>query len=296
MDVDTRLLRYFAAVAQEGNLTRAAERLYVAQPSLTKQVRQLEARLGVELFVRTRTGMALTEPGRALAARVPELLATLDTAVREVERAAVRATHVLRVGILGSGANEATPAIISAFVARRPGWRVEMRQGDWSDPTAGLSDGEVDAAFVFTPFPGQELWRVEPLFTEPRCVLLPAGHRLADRDSIAFRELWDDPFVAAPPDSGAWRDWWLATDAREGHPTVIGTETRTPDDWLNAIANGYGVALAPMSASRYYLRPGITPRPLTGVAPCTIAVARHRGDNPVIGDFVESCLTTVVGP
>ena len=71
MDVDTRLLRYFVAVAEEGTLTRAAERLFVSQPALTKQIKQLETRLGVRLFTRSRTGMALTEPGRALAERVP---------------------------------------------------------------------------------------------------------------------------------------------------------------------------------------------------------------------------------
>jgi DNA-binding transcriptional LysR family regulator len=74
MDVDTRLLRYFVAVAEEGSLTRAAERLFVSQPALTKQIKQLETQLGVQLFTRSRTGMALTEPGQTLVARVPALL------------------------------------------------------------------------------------------------------------------------------------------------------------------------------------------------------------------------------
>lgn len=294
MDVDTRLLRYFATVAEEGNITRAAERLFIAQPSLTKQIKQLEAKLGVQLFIRSRAGMTLTGPGQALADRVPNLLDALHAAARETRDAASRAERVLRVGIMGSGANEATPAIIAAFAERRPGWRVELRQGVWSEPTAGLAGGDVDAALLYLPFPGQERWRVAELFTEPRCVLLPSGHRLADRASIAFRDLWDEPFVAAPPEAGPWRDWWLATDAREGHPPRIGAETRHPDDWLNAIANGYGIALAPTAAARYYPRPGITQRPVTGVTPCTVAVARPPAadDNPVVKDFFTSCLTT----
>ncbi|WP_369028091.1 LysR family transcriptional regulator, partial [Nocardia farcinica] len=81
MDVDTRLLRYFAAVAEEGNLTRAAQRLYVSQPSLTKQIRRLEELLGVSLFVRSRTGMGLTEAGNALARSVPPLLTDWQRAV-----------------------------------------------------------------------------------------------------------------------------------------------------------------------------------------------------------------------
>jgi DNA-binding transcriptional LysR family regulator len=295
MDVDTRLLRYFATVAEEGTITRAAERLFVAQPSLTKQIKQLESKLGVQLFVRSRAGMTLTGPGRALAARVPALLDALHEAVRETKDASSRAERILRVGIMGSGANEATPAIIAAFGDRRPGWRVELQQGVWSEPTAGLADGDVDAALLYLPFPGQERWRVTELFTEPRCVLLPSGHRLTGRTSVAFRELWDEPFVAAPPEAGEWRDWWLATDAREGHPPRIGAETRHPDDWLNAIANGYGIALAPSAAARYYPRPGITQRPVTGVAPCTVAVVRPAAvdNNPVVKDFVASCLTVV---
>ncbi|MFI6942331.1 LysR family transcriptional regulator [Streptomyces sp. NPDC050418] len=291
MDVDTRLLRYFAAVAEEGNLTRAAERLYVAQPSLTKQIKQLETLLGVQLFVRSRSGMALTEAGRALAARVPDVLDTLRHAVRETKDAASGAQRVLRVGIMGSGANEATPAIIAAFGERHPGLRVEMRQGTWSEPTAGLADGEADAALLYLPFPGQERWRTAELFTEPRCLLLPSGHRLADRAEVDFRELWDEPFVAAPVQAGAWRDWWLAADAREGRPPVVGAETRHPDDWLNAIVNGYGIALAPSSAARFYPRPGITQVAVTGVAPCTAAVvwSPARDDDPVVRGFVDAC-------
>jgi DNA-binding transcriptional LysR family regulator len=105
MDVDTRLLRYFAAVAEEGSLTRAAGRLYVSQPALTKQIKQLEAQLGVRLFTRSKAGMALTEPGRALAERVPDLLAAWDLALRATRRAAGEAARVLRVGFLASAAN-----------------------------------------------------------------------------------------------------------------------------------------------------------------------------------------------
>src|SRR6266496_2838596 len=126
MDVDTRLLRYFDAVAAEGNLTRAAERLFVSQPALTKQIKQLEARLGVRLFTRSRAGMALTEPGQALAKQAPALVATWDRMLLETRSAASRAARELRVGFLASAANEATQEIIAAFTRRRPGWRVEM--------------------------------------------------------------------------------------------------------------------------------------------------------------------------
>ncbi|MFS4097718.1 LysR family transcriptional regulator [Streptomyces sp. AF1A] len=292
MDVDTRLLRSFLAVAQDGSLTRAAERVYVSQPALTKQIRQLENQLGVRLFDRSRTGMTLTGPGRELARRAPKVLAAWDDALRATKAAGRQAARVLRVGFLASAANEATPAIVAEFARRRPGWRAELRQAAWSDPTAGLADAEADAALLRLPFPGQDRLRVEVLFSEPRCVALPTDHRLAGRAEIAFRELWDEPFVAAPQETGAWRDHWLAADEREGRPVRVGAVTEQPDDWLSAIASGYGIALAPESAARFYARPGVVYRPVTGVSPTRVAVAWAPADdrNPVVRDFVRCCL------
>ncbi|MEW2521553.1 LysR family transcriptional regulator [Actinacidiphila alni] len=297
MDLDTRLLRYFVAVAEEGTLTRAAERLYVSQPALTKQIRQLERLLGVRLFTRSRTGMTPTEAGRLLAARAPGLLADLDGLLREARSVERRGARVLRVGFLASAANEATPHIITEFGRRRPGWRVEMRQAPWSNPSAGLADGDVDVALVRLPFPGQEALRITPLFSEPRWIALPAGHRLADRAEIAFREVWDEPFVAAVPEAGAWRDEWLAAAERDGRPVRVGAVTDLPDDWLSAIANGSGIALAPASAARFYARPGIVYRPVSGVSGSEVAVARSPADdgNAVVRDFVRCCVR-VVGP
>ncbi|MFG2880507.1 LysR family transcriptional regulator [Streptomyces sp. NPDC048337] len=292
MDVDTRLLRSFNAVAEEGSLTRAAGRLFVSQPALTKQIRQLETQLGVELFTRSRTGMALTEPGRVLAERVPGLLADWGRILRETKGAVGRAGRVLRIGFLASAANEATPDIVGEFARRRPGWRAEMRQAAWSDPTAGLAGGEADVALLRLPFPGQDALRVEVLFTEPRCVALPDAHPLARRELIPFRDLWDEPFVAAPPETGRWRDYWLAADERDGHPVRIGAVTDLPDDWLSAIANGYGIALAPASSARFYARPGVTYRPVSGLTPSRVGVAWDpcEDTNPVVQDFVRCCL------
>ncbi|MEV4169015.1 LysR family transcriptional regulator [Nonomuraea sp. NPDC049709] len=292
MDVDTRLLRYFIAVAEEGGLTRAAQRLYVSQPALTKQIKQLEAQLGVLLFTRSRTGMALTEPGRALAERAPELLAVWNRALRETRHAADRAARVLRVGFLASAANEATQEIVAAFARRRPGWRADMRQASWSNPTAGLADGDVDVALLRVPFPGQDGLRVEVLFSEPRWIALPSSHPLATRDLIPFSELWDEPFVAAPEETGPWRDFWVGADERDGRPVRIGAVAAQPDEWLSAIANGYGVALAPESAARFYARPGVTYRPVSGISPTRVGVAWDPADDadPIVQDFVRCCL------
>ncbi len=158
--------------------------------------------------------------------------------------------------------------------SRRPRWTI----------TAIASAAEASA--------GQETLRVEQLFSEPRWVALSATHPPAARDTVAFRELWDEPFVAAPRETGAWRDHWPAADEREGRPVRVGAVTEQPDDWLNAIASGYGIALAPESAARFYARPGIAYRPATGVSPTRVGVAWAPADdrNPVVQDFVRCCL------
>ncbi|MFB9237600.1 LysR family transcriptional regulator [Plantactinospora siamensis] len=300
MDLDTRLLRYFAAVAEEGNLTRAAEGLFVSQPALTKQIGRLETHLGMRLFTRSRAGMVPTAAGQALAAGVPAVLAALDRALREARRASSHAARVLRVGFLAGAANEATQQIIAAFALRHRDWRVEMRASPWTDPTGGLANGDTDVALLRLPFPGQDGLHVETLFTEPRCVVLPVGHPLAGRDRIPFRDLWQEPFVAAPAETGWWRDWWLATAEREGQPVRIGavTDSGQPDDWLTAIASGYGVALAPESAARYYARPDVTYRSVTGVSPSQVGVAWPPGADadPVVRDFIRCCLDNRPGP
>nr|BFE52680.1 hypothetical protein GCM10017745_61070 [Saccharothrix mutabilis subsp. capreolus] len=174
------------------------------------------------------------------------------------------------MGFIASAANEATPDIIKAFGRRCPGWRVEMRQAPWSEPTAGLSTGEVDVALLRLPFPDQDAYNVRVLLTEPRCVVLPSNHRLATRDTIAFEELWDEPFVAAPAETGAWRDYWLGTDHRPTPPR-IGAVTDQPDAWLQAVANGYGIRPGPgishplLPPPRHHLPPGDRREPDPGL-------------------------------
>jgi DNA-binding transcriptional LysR family regulator len=273
MDVDTRLLRSFKAVAEEGSLTRAAERRFLSQPALTKQIRQLEQQLGAALFTRSKSGMALTGAGAALAATVDGVLDAWSRAERAVRAAEAEASRTLRIGFLASAANEKTQEIIAAFRERRRDWRVELRQANWGAPVEGLASGEVEAAFMRLPFPDQDRFHLLPLLTEPRCVAMAADHPLARRESLSFADLLDEPVVAAPAASGAFRDHWIGAEARGGRPAKIGAVAEHPDDWLSAIASGDGIALAPASAARYYARPDIAYRDVAGVAPSTVALA-----------------------
>lgn len=286
MDVDTRLLRYFAAIAQEGNLTRAANQLFVSQPSLTKQLRHLESQLGVRLFTRSSTGMTLTDAGHALAERVPPVLAGWEAAVSETRGAA----RVLRVGFLTSTANAATQDVVTAFRELRPGWRVDLRQAPWSDPTAGLAAEEVPVALLRLPFPGDESFEARVLFSEPRCVALPSAHPLAGRDEIAFPELWDEPVIVAPSLKGTWREHWLALSERDGREVRVGAVAEQPDEFLGAIAAGHGIALVPASTAHSYPRPDVVHVPVSGVSPSEVGVAWLPDAGEVVADFVRCCL------
>lgn len=293
MDMDTRLLRSFTAVAQEGDLRRAADRLFLSTPTLTRQLRRLETQLGTELFTRSRAGMALTDAGAALAAAAPAVLDAWDAALCSTRGAAARADRVLRVGFVTDGADGLARRSVAEFARRRPGWRVRLTQAAADDPTAGLAAGTVDAALLRLPFPGQEALDVEVLLTESRHVALPAAHRLAAYEEVDFAELLDEPFVAAPPESGWWRDHWLATDARDGRPAKIGAVARTFEAWLTAIADGEGVSLASAATARSCHRPGVVYRVVRGIGPSQVGVARTRGTQvpQEVRDFVQACVT-----
>jgi len=266
----------------------------VAQPALSRQVRELEGELRAPLLNRSSRSVTLTVAGRALLPRARDLLMNWERTQAAVADAAAAEAAVLRVGFVASAANEVTRTILARFAQRRPGWRVQLLQAPWSDPTAGLAARDVDVALLRLPVPGQQHLAVRVLLSEPRWVALPEGHRLAALTAVPFEALLDEPFVATPSDSGVWRDYWLAADQREGRPARIGAEVNSSDEWLEAIGNGLGVSLTPEASARYYARPGLTYRPVAGVTPSQVVVAWHPDDHrTAVGDFVAAALTTV---
>ncbi|MEU1423423.1 LysR family transcriptional regulator [Kitasatospora sp. NPDC005751] len=295
MDVDTRLLRSFAAVCEEGQLTAAAARLFVSQPTLTKQIRQLEALLGVELFERSRRGMAPTHAGRALAERTGPVLAGWDDALRATRAAAAEQGSTLRVGFEGGSINLMTRSTVTDFTRRMPGWQVELRQNNWFDPTSGLATGEIDLTLWHAPPSLSEQYNVAVLGEEPRCVALPAGHRLAGHQVIRFEDLLDEPFVAIPLEAGHWRDYWLAVPERRGRPVRVGAVAHNSDEWLAAVVCGQGVGFAPEAMSRLAAREDIAYRPVRGLSPSLVGLYWPMGREltPAMAAFVRSCRATV---
>ncbi len=256
MDAHLRDLRYFVAVAEELNFTRAAERLHLSQPALSKQIRGLETTLRAQLFRRDRRQVELTAAGAALHAVARGLLQDWDDGVAVVGAAAAQDTRVLRVGTLTSIGRALYPAITDQFAKRQPGWQVELHTYGWGDPTAGLRDRAADAAFVWLPIDAAEI-ETEVLATERRFVAISARHPLADRQTIEFSEIVNEPVAALPASAGSQRDFWLAVDARAGKPPRVAAEVSSTDEKFEIVSSGAAITLLAEGNADIYSREGI---------------------------------------
>jgi DNA-binding transcriptional LysR family regulator len=236
-------LRYFAVVAEHLHFTRAAEAaLYVSQPALSKQIRALETQLRMPLFERDRGEVRLTPAGAALLPHARAVLDAWQHAQETLAAAAAEQAATLVVGMSTGPGRGLLPAVHARFSQEAPAARLQLRQVPWDDPTGGLATdgpGRTDAAFVWPPIPFPDRYHWLTVATEPRLVALPATHRLAARDPIAFADLLDEPFLALPAASGESRDYWLAIDARHGRPPVIGAEiANTEESTVDSVRRG----------------------------------------------------------
>ncbi|WP_374104713.1 LysR family transcriptional regulator [Streptomyces sp. GESEQ-4] len=291
-DVHGRDLRYFVTVAEELHFTRAAERLYVSQPALSKQIRALERQLGVELLRRDRQGVALTAAGEALLAPARRVLAAWEEAAAAVERARAVQRATLTVGMSTSpGRGGLLPAIRSRFTAAHPETALRVRQVSWDDPTAGLADGSVDVAFVWLPLPDAERYGWTVLAEEPRLVALPDTHPLAARTDLTFTDLLDEPFLALPRSAGILRDHFLALDARAGRPPRIGAEIAGTEETYEALVAGLGICLVAEGNAPLITLGGVTTRPVRGLSPSRYALAwrREDGELPLVRGYARAC-------
>ena len=177
-DVDLRKLRYFVAVAEQLHFGRAAEALHIAQPVLSRQIRALEDELKAQLFVRDKRATELTPAGQQLLADAGPLLASADALRLRVTRAA-RGQGSFTIGFMpGLIVTEA----VCALTSRHPQLTVDVLRTNWDDQTAVVHDGRADVSYIRLPVDQSGL-QVRPLLTEPRVAALPAGHRLAGKDT-----------------------------------------------------------------------------------------------------------------
>jgi DNA-binding transcriptional LysR family regulator len=258
----------------------------VSTPWISETVKELERQLKMTLFLRTTRSVQLTDAGRVFSGLLAHVLDDLDDAVRVAQRMAVRSGRSLTLGyVIGAGL-EVMPRLVRTYLERWPDQALHSVEYDFTDPTAGLRDRQVDAAIVRPPLGLAGIATLE-LTTEPRVACLPEGHRLAQRDSVAVSDLLLEPIIAAPPSPGPWRDYWLLADYRAG-PAPIVAEARTRDAELHMVARGEGISITSAGAGRYYARPGVVFIPISDVPHCSVALAWWAEGSAMVADLVDT--------
>jgi DNA-binding transcriptional LysR family regulator len=281
MDLDLRKVRYFAAVAEELNFRRAAERLHVAQPVLSRQIRALEKELHAQLFVRDSSGTQLTRAGAQLLAEAPLLLAGADAARRRVAQAA-RATTTFTVGFMPG--LTVTGAVL-ALGAAHPDLTVEVLRTDWTNQIAVLHDGRADIGYIRNPADLTGL-QTSALFSEPRVAVVPAAHRLAGKDTVSIHDLAGEHLLQHPDLVPEWRS--VATEVQDRQPDTATTQARSVEEKLEHVAAGRGFSVLPKSTATYYQRSDVAWTPISDIPPSEVRlawVATRR--TPLIAEFVE---------
>ncbi|QRP49885.1 LysR family transcriptional regulator [Amycolatopsis sp. FDAARGOS 1241] len=265
MDVDLRKVRYFVAVAEELHFGRAAERLHIAQPVLSRQVRALEEQLHAQLFVRDRRSTELTAAGRQLLEDSRTILAAAEALRRRVALAA-RGTSTFTIGFM-PGLTVTEP--VRALTARHPELSVELVRTTWDDQVEVLHDGRADVSLVRLPVPPRGL-TVRPMFGEPRVAILPVTHRLAGKESVEVADLAEEHLLNDPDAVPEWRA--VATELRAGG-AARPRGFRSVEEKLEHVAAGLGIVIVPLSTSEYYTRGDVTHVPVSDLPPSRLAVA-----------------------
>jgi DNA-binding transcriptional LysR family regulator len=292
MNLDLRDLRYFVAVAEELHFSRAAERLHLDQPTLSRHVRRLEEKLGVRLLDRTTRHVALTDAGRAFVHKARAALAAADAAVDVAHAAADGRVGVLRVGMMVAGWPELRTKACDAFEERYPGVELRTLSYPFAEPTCGLASGETDVAFVTLPLP-HPLIATERLYDEPRVFVLAPSHRLASKVSISLKDVEDEPFFALSgreddPTATAWDAFWQLQPRPDGTPRPVGAVVATEEEWFDAIIRGRAISTTALSAATLYPLPGVTYVPAKDLDPVILAIGwRTDRLNRVVLNFVE---------
>jgi len=269
--METRLLEYFVAVAEELSFTRAATRVFAVQSTVSAGVRALETDVGARLFERTRRSVALTPAGEAL---LPRARAALD-AVAEARAAVVPGPHLVRgtvrLGVFTNLGYLGLPAVLAAFRDRHPG--VELRLSPSPAGSTGLGEdvrrGTVDVAFTGLEPADHPGLRYTPLTTSTFVAVLPAGHPLATRESVAPGDLAAERVVTTPRGFGN-RVLAERAFARAGVPPRADTEAADVGDLPPFVAAGFGVAVVP--ADMYEAADGAVPVPLDVDAAWTLGL------------------------
>ncbi len=283
---DLRLLSYLVAIAEEGSVSGAARRLNLSQPTVSRQLRELEQRLGVDLFVRSGRGLTPTTAGAALLQRATRVLAEADALLNDVRLAAQGLTGRLTIGFTASAIHGALGRVLGRFRTELPD--VDLRLVEVFDDvelTAGVVDGTFDVSVQRLPIHDTRLagraWIREPL-----SLFLPAAHPLAKRrDPAPVTVLGDLPLILWPREASPRAyDEVLALCTRAGVVPRIGAEARTVQTILALAAAGFGGAVM-ADSYRVLHREGVVARRLAGTTTVVYLVWRKDDANPLLARF-----------
>ncbi|MCF3142455.1 LysR family transcriptional regulator [Streptomyces platensis] len=278
--MELRTLRYFVAVAEELHFGRAAARLHMSQPPLSRAIKQLEAEVGAALFDRSPAGVTPTPVGAVL---LDEARSLLDQAERaRVRVAAAAGAATLTVGMLGDSTDPGAARLADAYRRLHPRVEVRIREADLTDPTCGLHAGLVDVALTRGPFDQTGL-RVRALRADPVGALLRADDPLARHGSVKLADLADRRWFRFPEGTDPrWQSYWNGGESREGPVVRAVQECQQAVLWNGTVG---------MTLLNHEPAAGLTVVPLTDMAPSRVVAAWNEGDtNPLIRSFVQTAI------
>lgn len=284
-ELETRQLRYFVAVAEELNFGRAARRLGMAQPPLSRAIRQLEHQLGVQLFTRDTHQVALTRAGEVLLGDARTALDAVTAAVLRAQHAA-GSTPKLRLALKADIDGGLLPRILEAYVREEAALPVEFVLGNVGEQAQAVREGRADAALLLNPFDQRSLDH-EPLVTEPFLLAVAADVPLAARTSLRLADLkgWNLP-DGSPAEQGS-----AAVLHGTFSPPPAGAPREASDlpRIFKLIELGSIVCFFPASLTARYLRPEIAYRPVEDLEPAALSVAWPQNSrSPAVAAFVRA--------
>jgi LysR family hca operon transcriptional activator len=286
--MELRHLRYFVAVAEEGSLTVAAERrLHTAQPSLSRQIRDLEYEVGAQLLVRSARGVELTDSGRAFLDHARLALAQVEAAGEAARRVAHPAKPTFALGFLTGQEMDWLPEAMRILRDQLPNIEVSVSSQYSPELAQGLLRGNLDLAFMRPEAQMPDL-DYKVVVKEPLIVVMPGDHRLASQDSVALQQLAGETFIgmsSTAPTLQVTIDEYLARSGIDLRPAHRVDNLAMA---MSLIASTGGVALLPLYAKNF-LPPSVTSRPLRGEPPTIDLVIGYNKTNtsPILGLFLS---------
>lgn len=287
--MELRQLHYFLAVAEELSFSQAARRLNMAQPPLTRQIRQLEQELGLQLFERNSRRVALTEVGEVFVKEARHILTQVEHSIQTAQRASRGEAGQLVVAFEGSSAYDIIPASLKHYREGFPDVELIVLGLTTDQQVEALHKGGIQAGFVVPPLRQGEGLMVETVLEEPLVLALPEAHPLAAQAKVKVRSLASEAFILGQRQTGCgWYDQVIALCRRAGFSPRVAQEVSEMQVLLGLVAAGLGVTIV-SGAARQFQRSGVVYRELQPASPeVSLAMAWREGDASVtLSAFLE---------